>query len=151
MGKAFEDYLNELQADMISICLEYAAGKVDNIYVYCSFEEMVISCDFFYCINGNIVRKHKLNDAISNESFRYDTSVARQEAALDIITDDIKSIYKLCKEHKKEMPTEIKLIYDATKNSVKADYKYDLVYTEDLKKTADDIVMEWLEEVKSYN
>ena len=148
MGKTWEDCFSELQADMISICLEYAKEKVDTIYIYCSFEDMVISCDFFYCINGKIVRKHKLNDAISDESCRYDTSVARQEATLDMMTDDIQSLYQLCKEYKKEMPTEMKLIYDATKNSVKADYKYDLVYTEDPQKTADDIVAEWFAELK---
>jgi len=33
MGKVFEDYFSELQADMISICLEYAEEKVDKIYI----------------------------------------------------------------------------------------------------------------------
>ncbi len=57
-------------------------------------------------------------------------------------------IYKLCKEYKKEMLTEIKLIYDAKINSVNADYKYDLAHTEDSQKTAsDDISMEWLEKI----
>lgn len=150
MSKVFEDYFSELQADMISICLEYAEEKVDRIYIYCSFEEMVISCNFFYRINGRVVRKHELNNAINDEGFRYNTSIARQEATLDIITDDIKSICNLCKEYKKEMPTEMKLIYDVKKNSLKADYKYNLVYSNDEQKTADDIVMEWFEEVKSY-
>ena len=150
MGKVFEGCFTELQADMISICLEYAEEKADKVYVYCSFEKMVISCDFFYCINGNIVRKHKLNDAVNDGSFQYDTSSERQVAALAVITDDIKSIYKLCKEYGKEMPTEIKLIYDVTKNSMRANYRYDLVYTEDPRKTADDIAMEWFEEVKRH-
>lgn len=43
------------------------------------------------------------------------------------------------------MPTEIKLIYDVKKNSLKAEYKYDLVYSNDPVKTADDIAMEWFE------
>ena len=149
MGKVFEDYFSELQADMISICLEYVEKRADIIYVYCSFEEMTVSCDFFYCINDNIVRKHKLNDVISDKSFRYDTSAARQTAVMDIIIEDIEGIYKLCNEYQKEMPTEIKLIYDVNKNSLKADYKYELVYSKDEQKTADDIAMEWYEEVKN--
>ena len=76
------------------------------------FEERVISCDLFYSINDNIVRKHKLNDAIDieTEGFRYDTSVERQKGVMNIINDDIEKIYKLCKEYKREMPTEIKII-----------------------------------------
>ena len=151
MGKVFGDHFVELQTDMIAVCLEYAEEKADKIYIYCSFEDMVISCDFFYCINGNIVKKHKLNDAVNDESFRYDTSVARQKATLDIITDDIKSIYRLCKECKREMPTEIRLIYDVKKNSVMAEYRYDLVYSKDPEKTADDVAEEWFEEVKSHS
>lgn len=68
---------------------------------------------------------------------------------MDIIIEDIEGIYKLCNEYKKEMPTEIKLIYDVNKNSLKADYKYELVYSKDEQKTADDIAMEWYEEVKN--
>ena len=85
MSKVFEDYFSELQADMVSICLEYVEKKADKLYIYCSFEEMAISCDFFYCINDSVVRKHKINDVISDKSFRYDTSVARQTAVMDII------------------------------------------------------------------
>lgn len=34
---------------------------------------------------------------------------------------------------------------DVEKNSLKSEYKYDLVYSNDPVKTADDIAMEWLE------
>lgn len=60
-------------------------------------------------------------------------------------------IYKLCKEYKREMPTEMKLIYDVKKNSLKAEYRYDLVYSRDPVKIADDIVTEWFEKVKLEN
>lgn len=149
MSKVFEDYFSELQTDMVSICLEYVEKKADKIYIYCSFEEGVISSDFFYCINDKVVRKHKLNDAVTMDSgkFRYDTSVARQKGVMNIINDDIEKLYKICNQYNKEMPTEIKLVYDVNKNSLKANYKYDLVYSNDPIKTADDIAMEWFEEV----
>lgn len=153
MSKAFEDYFSELQGDMVSICLEYVEKKADKIYIYCSFEERVISCDFFYCINDKVVRKHKLNDAINVEleKFRYDTSVERQKGVMNIINDDIEKLYKLCNAYKREMPTEIKLIYDVVQNSLKAEYKYDLVYSNDPVKTADDIAMKWFERVQLEN
>lgn len=149
MSKVFEDSFSELQADMVSICLKYVHDRAEQIYVYCSFEERVISSDFFYSINGKIVRKHKLNDALDgSDSFRYETSVERQKSVLNIINDDIEKIYKLYNEHKREMPTEIKLMYDVAQNSLKAEYKYELVYSNDPVKTADDIAKEWFEEIQ---
>ncbi|MCR3758581.1 hypothetical protein KYB31_06165 [Clostridium felsineum] len=46
------------------------------------------------------------------------------------------------------MPTEIKLIYNLNKNSLTAEYKYDLIYSIDSIKTADDIAVEWFESIK---
>lgn len=153
MSKKFEDYYSELQADMVSIYLEYVDNRADKIYIYYSCKGNTISSDFFYCINNKIGKKHKLNEAVSdnNENIAYDTSVDRQKAVLRIINDDIMKIYKLCKEYKREMPTEMKLIYDVKKNSLKAEYRYDLVYSRDPVKIADDIVTEWFEKVKLEN
>ena len=36
--KEFEDKFSELQADMISICMEYVEDKADKVYVYGSIE-----------------------------------------------------------------------------------------------------------------
>lgn len=80
-----------------------------------------------------------------NNKYIYDTSPKRQDMVLDILIEDIKKIMTLCKEYNREMPTEIKLVYDVQKNSLKAEYKYDLVYYNDSVKTADDIAMEWFE------
>ncbi|EPY6473122.1 hypothetical protein ACWO4B_003861, partial [Clostridium sporogenes] len=114
--------------------------------------ERVLSSDFFYCIEGNIKERHKLNDNMDKyNDYIYDTSPERQDAVLDILIEDTKKIMSLCKEYKREMPTEIKLIYDVNKNSLKAEYKYDLVYSNDPIKTADDMAMEWFESIKLEN
>ncbi len=152
MGKVFEDYFSELQADMVSICLEYVFDKANKIYIYCSFEEGLLSNDFFYNINGKIVERHKLNDAIVNEEsngdFSYDISVDRQKVVVKIINNDIKEMIKLCKQYDREMPTEIKMIYDVKTNKLTADYKYELVHTNDPNNTASSIARLWFEQVK---
>lgn len=51
----------------------------------------------------------------------------------------------------RDMPTEMKLIYDVQSGKFKAQYKYDLVYTNDEVKTASHIADEWFEEVKNNN
>ncbi len=36
MKKVFEDMFSELQADMVSICMEYVEEKAEKIFIYCS-------------------------------------------------------------------------------------------------------------------
>jgi hypothetical protein len=150
MDKVFEDYFSELQADMVSICLEYASDRADKIYIYCSHEGSSVFCNFFYRINGIMLRKHKLNDAIlnSNDGFFYEIDEERQDKALEIINEDLDKIAELCKKFNRPMPTEMKLVYDVKKNSIVAKYKYDLIYSIIPNKTPDDVEKEWFDELK---
>ena len=106
MEKMFEDYFSEIQADMVSICLEYVEKRAEKIYIYCSFENGMISSGFFYKVNSKIVKKNKLNDVIVDGQKKYDVSIPRQKGAINIINDDIKALKRLCQEYQKEMPTQ---------------------------------------------
>ena len=145
MKKGFEDCFTEIQKDMISICLEYANDKADAVYVYASYEDGVISSDFFYKINSQLWARHLLNEINSDE---YDVSIPRQNSCLRILNADIKKLSEVCKEYDQPMPTEIKLIYDVNSHKVDARYRYDNVYTQSKTKTADDVADEWFEEEK---
>ena len=135
MGKMFEDYFSEIQADMVSICLEYVEKRAEKIYIYCSFEDGMISSGFFYKVNSKIVKKNKLNDVIVDGQKKYDVSIPRQK--------------RLCQEHQKEMPTQIKLVYDVISNRINADYSYDIIFSDDQNKTAYDVLDEWYQLEKS--
>ncbi|MGC4377586.1 DUF600 domain-containing protein [Fictibacillus sp. Mic-4] len=147
MQKVFEDYLTELQADIVAICLEYVENQADDIYIYCSYEPEMYAFDVFYKINGKVVLKNNVNDAVGNEKF-YDTSEVRQEAVLDIGIKNLEEIHKKCIEFGREMPTEIKLHYNVKQNSLKGHYRYDLIYSNDDELLPDDIFDQWYEEVK---
>lgn len=149
MEKVFEDYFTELQADMVSICLEYVEKRAEVIYIYCSFESNIVFSGFFYKVNGKIVKKHKLNDAIVTDEKEYDVSITRQKGAITVINDDIKALKDLCEKYHREMPTQIKLIYDIKNNKLNADCGYDLFYSNHKTKTADDILEEWFQLEKS--
>jgi hypothetical protein len=154
MGKVFEDYFSELLTDMVSICKEYAADRADKIYIYCSYEAKVISCNFFYRINGRMYMKHKLNDALNpmtNDGFSYDTSGDVQGQVIDIILEDIEKINDVCKQFNREMPTEIKLIYDVKRNSMEGGLKYDLMYSNVPDKAAYDVANEWFDQIEREN
>ena len=62
---------------------------------------------------------------------RYDVSPERMFQVLQIISEDIERIEMLCKEYEKDMPTEMKLIYDTKSGKFKAEYEYDLIHTND--------------------
>ena len=145
--KIFEDYFTEVQADMVSICLEYVENKADKIYIYASFEANVMTPDYFYDIGGIVLNKHKLNDA--KNGFVYDVSFDRQKACLHILMEDIKKMVNLCKEYNRPMPTEIKMVYEVNTKELHVDYKYESVYSNHKTKTAYHVVKEWLEEVKN--
>ena len=149
MAKVFEDYFTEIQADMVAICLEYVEKRAERIYIYCSFEDGMVSSGFFYKINSKIVKKNELNNAIADGQKRYDVSIPRQKEAINIINDDIKALKRLCQEHQREMPTQIKLIYDVIPNRLNADYSYDIIFSNDSKKTAYDVLEEWYQLEKS--
>lgn len=149
--KGFEEKFSELQADMISICLEYVEERADKVYVYASSEEGVISTSFYYLINNMYVEAHKVNEAIEIDARKYDVSKERQTAVLRIISEDIKELKELCSLFDKDMPTEMKLIYDVKTGKFTAEYQYELIYTHDDLKTASHIADEWFEEVKRNN
>jgi len=151
MEKLFEDCFSECQADMVSICLEYVEEQADMIYVYCSHEGKTIHGDFFFTISGETVKKHQLNEISNKQHFEYDISEYRQDGALDIIIEDIDKIKTLCKQYNRDMPTQIKLIYDVNKNSLKATYSYENFWSDSKTKISPDIFNEWFEEIKNNN
>jgi hypothetical protein len=147
MNKIFEDYLSELQTDMVAISLEYVDNQADDIYIYCSYEPTMYVFDVFFRINGKIVHKHQLNETGNNKVI-YDVSKERQKALLKIGNDNLKNIHKKCEEFNKEMPTEFKLHYDVKQNRLQGQYRYDVVYSNDEELLPDDIFDLWFEEVK---
>ena len=149
MGKIFEDYFSEYQADMVSICLEYVNEQADMIYIYCSHESKTIHGDFFFTIAGKTVKKHQLNEMSNKQHFDYDVSEHRQDMALDIIIEDIGKIETLCKQYNRDMPTQIKLVYDVKKNSLNATYSYENFWSDSKSRISPDIFNEWFEEIKT--
>lgn len=147
MAKIYEDYFTDLQADMVSICLEYVNNRAEFIYIYGSIENKTISFNVFYQINKRVVRLNEVNEALSTNEPLYDASIDRQFGVLQIGTEDLEKIIDLCKEYKQKVPTEIKLYYNVQKNSLDAKYKYDKVYS-NKEKSASDVFNEWYTEIK---
>jgi hypothetical protein len=74
--------------------------------------------------------------------------VARQKGAVKIINEDIKKLNRICQEYQRDMPTQIKLVYDIVENKLNADYSYDLIFSNDISRTAYDVLEEWYQSEK---
>lgn len=68
----------------------------EKIYIYCSFEGRVQSCNFFYKVNGKVVKKSRLNDVIVDGQEEYDVSIPRQRDVMAILNEDMVALRKLC-------------------------------------------------------
>ncbi|KAB2927388.1 MAG: DUF600 domain-containing protein [Leptonema illini] len=149
MARQFEDIFGELQADMVSVALEYVENRANHIFIYCSNERGNRACDVFYVVNNVLLEKHKLNDVGRAGSDQvYDTSTDRQFRLLRIIDEDIQRIDTVCKEHGKEPPTQIKIAYDVARNKLRADFGYDEYYTNSPERSATTVLNEWFEEIQ---
>jgi len=140
MDMSFEDRFSELQADMVSVCLEYAERTADRVFIYASCEGDIISSNFFYQVNGRLKKKHKLNDGSDRH---FDTSIKRQQAVMKIMNDDIEKIKMLCAHSNRPMPTEMKLVFDVTTGEMSAKYQYEPIYTTSTDETAMTVCEKW--------
>ena len=121
MNSSFEKQFSELQADMISVCLEYCERKSEMIFIHIICENNSVFSNFFFRIDGIMRKKGRLSDTAAP------VSIVRQKEALSIITKDVREIIGLCEKNGRPMPTEFKLVYDVAKGSLKSDYSYESV------------------------
>ncbi|MBT2663870.1 DUF600 domain-containing protein [Bacillus sp. ISL-45] len=136
MKSEFENIFSKLQKDMVAICLEYVDFNAEDVFIYCSYESGLYQFDVFFKINGKIVHKHKLNDAIKelnnqNNKRGIDVSIERQRFLLEDGIAHLKLIHEKFKVSNHNMPSEIKLHYNVKQNRLKEKYKYDSVYSSD--------------------
>ena len=118
MSRNFENQFSRLQADMVSVCLEYGGRMCEQVYIHIICENDSIFTNFFFRAGGIMIKKSKLNGASKDISF------GRQKAALSFIAKYVEEIIKLCAECSQPVPSEFRLVYDVGTGSLKADYGY---------------------------
>ena len=142
----FEDQLMEIQSDMISLSLEYVENKAEIVYIYVVLEDGLVSFDVFYKIGGFISEKSDVNEYLSE---KINDSDDIQFSLLEYGIEDAEKIEVLFKENSKEVPTEIRLVYDVKNNSLKSNYIYDAMYEKNEDLSVSDVFETWIQEEKS--
>ena len=72
-----------------------------------------------------------------------------QFSLLEYGIEDAEKIEVLFKENSKEVPTEIRLVYDVKNNSLKSNYIYDAMYEKNEDLSVSDVFEAWIQEEKS--
>ena len=142
----FEDQLMEIQSDMISLSLEYVENKAEIVYIYVVLEDGLVSFDVFYKIGGFIFEKSDVNEYLSE---KINDSDDIQFSLLEYGIEDAEKIEVLFEENSKEVPTEIRLVYDVKNNSLKSNYIYDAMYEKNEDLSVSDVFEAWIQEEKS--
>ena len=142
----FEDQLMEIQSDMISLSLEYVENKAEIVYIYVVLEDGLVSFDVFYKIGGFISEKSDVNEYLSE---KINDSDDIQFSLLEYGIEVAQKIEVLFKENSKEVPTEIRLVYDVKNNSLKSNYIYDAMYEKNEDLSVSDVFEAWIQEEKS--
>ena len=142
----FEDQLMEIQSDMISLSLEYVENKAETVYIYVVLEDGLVSFDVFYKIGGFISEKSDVNKYLSE---KINDSDDIQFSLLEYGIEDAEKIEVLFEENSKEVPTEIRLVYDVKNNSLKSNYIYDAMYEKNEDLSVSDVFEAWIQEEKS--
>ena len=146
MNRVFEDQLMDIQSDMISLSLEYVENKAEIVYIYVVLEDGLVSFDVFYKIGGFISEKSDVNKYLSE---KINDSDDIQFSLLEYGIEDAEKIEVLFKENSKEVPTEIRLVYDVKNNSLKSNYIYDAMYEKNEDLSVSDVFEAWIQEEKS--
>lgn len=146
MNRVFEDQLMDIQSDMISLSLEYVENKAEIVYIYVVLEDGLVSFDVFYKIGGFISEKSDVNKYLSE---KINDSDDIQFSLLEYGIEDAEKIEVLFEENSKEVPTEIRLVYDVKNNSLKSNYIYDAMYEKNEDLSVSDVFEAWIQEEKS--
>ena len=146
MNRVFEDQLMDIQSDMISLSLEYVENKAETVYIYVVLEDGLVSFDVFYKIGGFISEKSDVNEYLSE---KINDSDDTQFSLLEYGIEVAQKIEVLFEENYKEVPTEIRLVYDVKNNSLKSNYRYDAMYEKNEDLSVSDVFEAWIQEEKS--
>ena len=145
MNRVFEDQLMEIQSDMISLSLEYVENKAEIVYIYVVLEDGLVSFDVFYKIGGFISEKSDVNEYLSE---KINDSDDIQFSLLEYGIEVAQKIEVLFEENSKEVPTEIRLVFDVKNNSLKSNYRYDAMYEKNEDLSVSDVFETWIQEEK---
>lgn len=134
--RTFEDEFMDIQSDIIGMCLDFVDGKVDKVYAYGLIQKNSLQFNVFYAVDGKV--KHA--NQFVKESEEIFQLLEEGMACLD-------EIRELCKQHERQLPNELRMVYDNQTGKYESSYKYGEIETEDW--AFADIFIQWRDDVQA--
>ena len=149
-GRPFEDLFSAYQSEMIRQSIAYAENRAEKIYIYSDLEEGALMARPAFRIDGKFYTDNDWDRAIreGKESSSL-TKEEKRDISLTILCYSY-AVRELCLEYKRDVPTVIKLIYDAKTRQVRAQYGYERL--KPLSEYADETRCRmWFDEIRAKN
>ena len=138
MGRTFEDEFMDIQAGLISLCLELTGEDVDKVYAYASIEQKSMMFNAFFEKSGKVLTINQLGvDNTNAMNF------------LKIGTVDLQKMKSVCEENGKDVPTEIKMYYDVRTHKFNSDCKYEEICSAKTGVSSGEVFTSWYNEIKN--
>lgn len=137
MGKIFEDEFMEIQADLISLCLDAVENKVDKIYAYASIERKTTMFDVFFEVDKHVLNRNEIG--------------MDQDIQLDVLgtgIEELERMREVCAKYKQKTPTEMKMYYDVNTGAYTANYQYHEICSHKTGVLPDHVFDAWYEKIK---
>lgn len=137
MDKIFEDEFMDVQAGLVSLCLETIENNADRIYVYCSIEEKSQSFNACFRCGGEIKTLNQMG-----------IPMRRMVQFLRTGSGDLQKVRDVCANYGKPVPTEMKMVYDVQMGKFESKYRYEEICSAKTQKAASEVFDEWVEEIR---
>ena len=124
-GRPFEDLFSAFQSEMIRQGIALAENRAEKIYIYSDLEDGAFTAQPLFRINGEYYTEGGIAKAVKKG--KMPSSLSKQEKS-DIrwtIMAYAVAVRWLCRDYGRDIPTVIKLIYDAKTRQVRAHYGYE--------------------------
>lgn len=135
--KDFEDYFSDILTDIVCITLNFTKIPMDKIFIHCSNEGNCISSNVFFQKDGSKIKRSQLSEI----------SELEQKQIIHLINERILNLKEMCEDNKKQVPTEIKLIYEVETKHLISDFCYKNLYSESENLIVQNIFDKWFESI----
>lgn len=146
---SFDKTFQESITKMIEISFEYVnrnTEEIEQIFVFCLMEDDEYYFNVFYKINGSISFMHEVNQF---SRMKFEISDERMFGLLELGLEYLSDMKTAFEYGQREVPTMIKIIFHPKTRKLESDFSYELQFSFDDEKTADDCFVEWVENKKS--
>ncbi len=133
MKPGYEEAFSNLQSDYISLCLEYAEGKAEEVFAYLYRTETMRMFNVFFRSDGKILAASQLVTSCNDEEL------------METGRNDISKLEEICSEYEAAVPNEIRMHYDVKTGKYDAEVAYEDYSIKD-KVTPFQVFMNWLKE-----